>query len=98
MGLQVDAGLAQGIYDGLDSALAAAGYAAGQIEEALYAGLSGYAAPASGQSAPAGGVQKGQNASPQPQTAHITINMDGRTMAQALTPIMDQVMGAAMFP
>ena len=97
-GLGLETGLAQGIYDGLDSALAAAGYAAGQIEEALYAGLSGYAAPASGQSAPAGGGQKGQNASPQPQTAHITINMDGRTMAQALTPIMDQVMGAAMFP
>lgn len=97
-GLGLETGMAQGIYDGLDSALAAAGYAAGQIEEALYAGLSGYAAPASGQSAPAGGGQKGQNASPQPQTAHITINMDGRTMAQALTPIMDQVMGAAMFP
>ena len=98
-GLDMQAGVAQGIYDGLDDTLAAAGYATGQIEEALFAGLNGYAASTGGQSAPtAGGAQRGQNASPQPQTAQITINMDGKTVAQSLAPIVDQVMGDAMFP
>ena len=120
-GLQVDAGLAQGIYDGAAQAIDAASWLAGQVEGQLRGDLDIHSpsgvARALGQYFTEGfaqGVQQGigrveetvnrltqtvssRRANPegkaQQRQAQITLNLDGRAIAQSLAPILDQVMG-----
>lgn len=120
MGLSVDAGLAQGIYDGADEALAAASWLAGEIEETLRVDLdihspSGVARALGGYFAEgfAQGLEQGVsrvegsmdrltkavtpkldgNGNPVSREVRVIVNMDGKTMAQALAPMMDTALG-----
>ena len=120
-GLQVAAGMAQGIYDGASQAIDAAAWLAGEVENQLRVDLdihspSGVARAlgqyftegfAEGVQAGIGRVEESVNRLTQTVTARrapqdgkapqrqaqISINLNGKTLAQSLAPILDQVMG-----
>ena len=119
-GLQVDAGLAQGLYDGLDGLLTAADEVASQLDGRLRTDLDinspsgvarilgGYFSEGFAQGIE-GGISRveqsvdrltravtpkpGPDGKPRQRQAQITINIDGKTMTQALAPFVDEVMG-----
>lgn len=120
-GLQVAAGMAQGIYDGASQAIEAAGWLAGEVENQLRVDLdihspSGVARAlgqyftegfAEGVQAGIGRVEESVNRLTQTVSARrapqggkapqrlvpININLSGKTLAQSLAPLLDQVMG-----
>ena len=124
-GLQVGAGMAQGIYDGASQAIEAAGWLAGEVENKLRVDLdihspSGVARAlgqyftegfAEGVQAGIGRVEESVNRLTQTVSARrapqggktpqrlvpININLSGKTLAQSLAPLLDQVMGDAMW-
>lgn len=120
-GLQVGAGMAQGIYDGGAAAIDAAAWLAGEVENQLRVDLDIHSpsgvARALGQYFTEGfaeGVQQGigrveesvnrltqtvsarrapQGGKAPQRLVPININLSGKTLAQSLAPILDQVMG-----
>ena len=120
-GLQLDAGMAQGIYDGAAQAIDAAAWLAGEVENQLRVDLDIHSpsgvARALGQSFTEGfaeGVQAGigrveesvnrltqtvsarrapQSGKAPQRLVPININLSGKTLAQSLAPLLDQVMG-----
>ena len=120
-GLQVAAGMAQGIYDGASQAIDAAAWLAGEVENQLRVDLdihspSGVARAlgqyftegfAEGVQAGIGRVEESVNRLTQTVSARrapqggktpqrlvpININLSGKTLAQSLAPLLDQVMG-----
>ena len=120
-GLQLDAGMAQGIYDGAAQAIDAAAWLAGEVENQLRVDLdihspSGVARAlgqyftegfAEGVQAGIGRVEESVNRLTQTVSARrapqggkapqrlvpININLSGKTLAQSLAPLLDQVMG-----
>lgn len=124
-GLQVGAGMAQGIYDGASQAIEAAGWLAGEVTNKLRVDLdihspSGVARAlgqyftegfAEGVQAGIGRVEESVNRLTQTVSARrapqggkapqrlvpININLSGKTLAQSLAPLLDQVMGDAMW-
>ena len=119
-GLQVDAGIAQGLYDGLDGLLTAADEVASQLDGRLRTDLDinspsgvarilgGYFSEGFAQGIE-GGISRveqsvdrltravtpkpGPDGKPRQRQAQITLNLDGRSIAQSLAPILDDVMG-----